>query len=1028
MKSVHKSALVACLFLVASACSTGNDRAPNIDPRTGKHPTAWAVANVGGNHPSAYLAGPSACFECHGKDLDGGISKVSCFSASRSGIACHPGGPSGHPDGWAAADVHGAAAKAVSSGIRGFAHCQICHGSDFLGGMAKKSCLNTDGCHGAGVLAAHARTPWRDVGNTGARTHASSDVSNAAACAVCHANGANSSRTPSPAPPAGTAPGCFNNTLCHGMEGHAAGWNAPGAHGAAAKAAAGGITISGVNNPVSSFGACVSCHGTDYDGGAAGQSCLNTAGCHGAAVAAPHAPRPWRSTSGGATHTSTDTENAEQCAVCHTAGANSTRVPRAGERAGLTGCFNNTMCHGVEGHVAGWSAAAQHGAAAKGVPSVTTGFSACQLCHGSTFNNGTPPACMNILGCHGLFISSPHPAKPWSSTLAGASTHTTTDPGNAATCSICHTAGANSTVAPPNPTTGVAGCFNNTLCHFHQIPYAPPLVAATVHGGIAKQDLRVCQSCHGVSGSTKFDGLALSSGVTTIACSSCHTFAKAHPTDWQGSGTFSHRTAGNIANACILCHDVTQGRTAPLPAAPSCFSASFTNGLGQARTCHSGGAGVAPHALPYNNHNSTARTNSAYCLGCHQVAADVTTLGGKLIPRCLTCHLSDPIVTSSGCTSCHANPPAGTSYPDIAASHGPHANANKLALMTLACADCHTGLGLGTVDHQVRAKARTATGRGNPVVFGSGALLVAGGGTASSFNDTTGQCANVYCHGAKMPGGDNTGTNLSPVWGTIILPATLTTTGCGTCHGFPPTTVSGHPAVAIPAGFPGTATIGATCSCHANINSAGNSYANIFVNKALHINGLLEVSGAHSVPYLVHNVAASSSCLSGSGGCHNLGTSASPYPAAASTAPDCMACHTLADPLAAGNGLGNCRSCHGTGGTGTAAAPTGVSWPNIRGSNNNARHPSHEGSTCGDCHPGVDATGRTVTNAAGSGSGLNHGPNKNRLSGNTQTNSTQTVTGIIPNAARGTGSTCSHSSLPNNACHSGPGTQTWTAP
>jgi hypothetical protein len=48
--------------------------------------------------------------------------------------------------------------------------------------------------------------------------------------------------------------------------------------------------------------------------------------------------------------------------------------------------------------------------------------------------------------------------------------------------------------------------------------------------------------------------------------------------------------------------------------------------------------------------------------------------------------------------------------------------------------------------------------------------------------------------------------------------------------------------VTIPAGFPTTATIGTTCSCHSNINTAGNSYTNIFVSKALHINGTVDVN------------------------------------------------------------------------------------------------------------------------------------------------------------------------------------------
>src|ERR1039458_4229042 len=130
MNYVLKAALVSIATLVLFSCSKGNDRAPNIDPSTGKHPSGWAVAGTGGNHFTAYINGPSACYQCHGKDLNGGISNVSCFTASRSGITCHANGP-GHPVGWAAADVHGAAAKALLAGQNGMPHCQVCHGSDF---------------------------------------------------------------------------------------------------------------------------------------------------------------------------------------------------------------------------------------------------------------------------------------------------------------------------------------------------------------------------------------------------------------------------------------------------------------------------------------------------------------------------------------------------------------------------------------------------------------------------------------------------------------------------------------------------------------------------------------------------------------------------------------------------------------------------------------------------------------------------------------------------------------------------------
>ena len=434
-----RSGIILLMFISIWGCSKGNN---TILDTSGKHPAGWAVADTGGKHPLAFINGPSACYECHGKDLRGGVSAVSCFSASRSGITCHANGP-GHPVGWAAPDQHGAAAKKISAGTNGYARCQVCHGADFSGGIVNKSCLNTAGCHGAGILAAHSPKPWRDVGKTGARSHTNTDSSNAAACAVCHTRGANSTRSPSPAAPAGTVPGCFNNTLCHGVQGHITGWRSYSSHGRAAKAAQGGIIIKGVPNPYSSFGTCIVCHDAAYNGGIAQQSCLNIAGCHGATVAAPHPAKPWRSNAGGVTHTTTDTSNAGQCAVCHTAGANSTRSPRAGDAVGITSCFNNTLCHGVEGHVAGWSAAAQHGAAAKAAPSSTAGMASCQLCHGVTFNNGSARSCLNTLGCHGLLVSSPHPGKPWTSKTAGVSTHTDTNPANAGICAACHTGGAN---------------------------------------------------------------------------------------------------------------------------------------------------------------------------------------------------------------------------------------------------------------------------------------------------------------------------------------------------------------------------------------------------------------------------------------------------------------------------------------------------------------------------------------------------------------------------------------------------------
>ena len=384
-----------------------------------------------------------------------------------------------HDTGWESPDSHGAAAKAAAGSTTGFAVCQECHADNFIGGISNITCLNTAGCHGASVSAPHSPKPWRG----GTRTHTNTDQSNATICALCHTNGANSSLQPSPFD-SGAAPGCFNNTLCHGAVGHAAGWADPDSHGASAKSAPTSTT---------GFSYCQTCHGNDFTGSIAQQTCLNTDGCHGAGVYAPHSPKPWRSST--RTHTTTDQGNASVCALCHTNGANSSIQPSPFDSGAAAGCFNNTLCHGAEGHAAGWADPGQHGASAKSAPGTTSGFSYCQTCHGSDFTGGTAlQTCLNTAGCHGTGVNSPHAAS-W---LPGDTyTHTTTNQGNAPVCGLCHLGGR----TPPSYATVPAGttpnCFDNTLCHGdvgapHVVPYTDP----ALHGPAAKADLTYCQSCH----------------------------------------------------------------------------------------------------------------------------------------------------------------------------------------------------------------------------------------------------------------------------------------------------------------------------------------------------------------------------------------------------------------------------------------------------------------------------------------------------------------------------------------------------
>jgi len=435
---------LACAFPVLAGCSSPIGEA-GFNSTTGKHFSTWYT-----DHRVKFLENPKVCTDCHGADIKGGISGVSCFSANFSGLTCHANGPSSHPAGWASPSSHGALAKNAPNALTtsGFSACQICHGSDFAGGLVVKTCLNTGGCHGAGVMSPHPAS-WL----TGTYTHINTDTRNAAVCALCHTNGANSPIAP-PSPPAqaGTTPGCFNNSLCHGAAGHPAGWAFANNHGPAAKAAPNAVTMSG-------FSTCQSCHGNLFTGGVSNLSCLT---CHppGKKGTPPPHSYPWV-TGSMYVHTTTDQGNAPVCALCHANGANSPIPPPSPPAsAGIApGCFNNTLCHALAGHTAGWANPAQHGANAKLAPNAATpaGFSVCQTCHGNTFTGGTSgQTCLRTVGCHGAGTNGTPPhAFPWSpdSTYR----HNTTNQANAPVCALCHRSKA-----------GTAGCFNSTLCHGSQ--------------------------------------------------------------------------------------------------------------------------------------------------------------------------------------------------------------------------------------------------------------------------------------------------------------------------------------------------------------------------------------------------------------------------------------------------------------------------------------------------------------------------------------------------------------------------------
>lgn len=274
------------------ACDDAGLQENPFSPEVG-HPKSWVS-----DHGDAALTRGSTCPDCHGTDLRGGASQLSCFTSQYEGVACHETGVGKrHTAGWSLPEEHGKATKGPPGISSGFASCQACHGNGYEGGTSEIPCGS---CHG--ISAPHPAGPWLE----GRYSHSDVNEQNAGVCADCHGN------LQSTEPP-----GCSNGSLCHGERKiHPEGWALPEEHGAEAMAdiAEGG------------FDGCRSCHGDDFAGGTSDVSCGS---CHG--IDAPHPSEGW--SQGGEAHRATGEENAPVCADCHE------------ELADPPDCFTANDCH-----------------------------------------------------------------------------------------------------------------------------------------------------------------------------------------------------------------------------------------------------------------------------------------------------------------------------------------------------------------------------------------------------------------------------------------------------------------------------------------------------------------------------------------------------------------------------------------------------------------------------------------------------------------------------------------------------------
>lgn len=191
------TAIFAVSIMVLAGCSDPKNDMFNSD--TGKHKTEWLpeqhsiAASSGTTSLGALIPSTESCTECHGADLSGGISHVSC-------TACHLGGPTAvHPADWV--PVYSTHAPYVNANSASACANQFCHGLSLTGVLdSGPSCTS---CHMGGITNIHPASWLGDA----CSNHGSYALTNGTSgCATTYCHGTNLGGVPQ------SGPSC---TSCH---------------------------------------------------------------------------------------------------------------------------------------------------------------------------------------------------------------------------------------------------------------------------------------------------------------------------------------------------------------------------------------------------------------------------------------------------------------------------------------------------------------------------------------------------------------------------------------------------------------------------------------------------------------------------------------------------------------------------------------------------------------------------------------------------------------------------------------------